>query len=386
MTDTISISTLNLKALRPERVRSFLIGGEWIRDSNTSFDEADFFRLPGATGVEVVLPLNSEFGDYPDRLADLVHLVALVEHRPVWSVLNELSAPDGDIFRFRLSSPTSDSGVARLDTGIKIVTNSRKSIYSAACSVYRSQPVYKKEKYKSPDELLKRCMLGQTEVGSFIVTVIIPMPHSVVGREDPYLPFDAEEDLGNEPYSRQVSTTLIRGLNVLHQGARSQETKQITAGVASGVSANLCEAMAELKPPDAGSTLDIQVRWSGARRTIPVDYPRTLKFARPDFDVIRRAGRELRSQSEVTQGRIEGWVTDLHSKPSILEGYRGTIMLWRTDTAKGGKVRVRLGEVDYASACDAHRDGRKVQIFGKLSQDQSMKHPELSEYLSFHVL
>jgi len=62
------------------------------------------------------------------------------------------------------------------------------------------------------------------------------------------------------------------------------------------------------------------------------------------------------------------------------------IKLARTDDEPGVIVKANLGETDYARACDAHKNGQKVAITGKLYKDATMKQPQLKEYLRFEVL
>src|SRR5438552_8976744 len=78
-------------ALRADDVEPYLITHGWLQDSSKSSADVGVFYFPSEPDATVFLPRRRDFGDYVFRMADVVVMVAVVEQRPVWEVLSDLS-------------------------------------------------------------------------------------------------------------------------------------------------------------------------------------------------------------------------------------------------------------------------------------------------------
>src|SRR5207253_123349 len=151
----------------------------WVADPSGSSSAATLFRHPDLGDAEVLLPLRRDLGDYTLRMADVIQALAVVEGRPHFEVLNELSGPPSDVLRLRVSAPDATLGNLPLDEGLQLLRGGRDMLLSAACSVIRPQAFHPEMSLKQPNDFIKRCRLGQTERGSFVATIITPVPPSL---------------------------------------------------------------------------------------------------------------------------------------------------------------------------------------------------------------
>jgi len=202
MKSPLRLSQEQVAALRPGDVRHYLISRGWVSDAepNGAPPKALTFHHPDRPGVELLLPLDRSLGDYALRMADVVTGLARLEERPVDKVLNDLSMTSGDVFRFRVAGPVAKLGNLPLDEAIKLVQGSRQLLWSSAASVLHPQPLISQRPIRQVDEFIESCRLGQTERGSFVATVIAPVPPEI----QPHLDF-GEEPPEDEPFARQVS-------------------------------------------------------------------------------------------------------------------------------------------------------------------------------------
>src|SRR5262249_29465908 len=141
--------------------------------------DAGVLHFPAENEAEVLLPRRQEFADYALRIADLLQTVAAVEQRSIWDVLHDVSGPPADVLRFRHTAATSTLGVLPLEEGVRLIRGPRDLLLAAACSVHNPQPYYPKQSFKEALDFLASCRLGQTERGSYIATVLAPVPPTV---------------------------------------------------------------------------------------------------------------------------------------------------------------------------------------------------------------
>ena len=131
------------------------------------------------TQVDLLLPLKGDLGDFAARMGDLVVALATIEQRPVWEILNDLSGPSGDVFRLRVAGSVAALGNLPLDEAIKLLEGGRQLLWSSAFSIIRPETLHPQRTIKQVEDFLKSCRLGQTERGSFVATILAPVPPEI---------------------------------------------------------------------------------------------------------------------------------------------------------------------------------------------------------------
>ncbi len=318
-------------------------------------------------------------------MADVIRTLAIVEQQPVLQMLNDLSGPPCDVVRLRVQSSEASLGNFPLDDALQLLRGGRDMLLSAACSVTRPQAFHPEKSLKNASEFIKGCRLGQTERGSFVATIITPVPPAF--EPVPLLPDDEEFREATEPFARRVTTRLMNSLNIVDQAVKTTRLDPIYNGVDAGVSANLCEAVASMKPPGEQSRLDIQMNWSRSRPRLPSGVPRVVSFSEGDFPILVEAGRLLRERATPRRERFVGKVFSLQAEvASLFDDLAGKIVIRTEIGGQSARVKVVLSREDYRLACDAHRDDRKVAVVGIIHHDVKIRVYELSEPSGFQVL
>ena len=131
--------------------------------------------------------------------------------------------------------------------------------------------------------------------------------------------------------------------------------------MASGVSANLCEALVRIIEPFP--TLDVGVSWA---RTRPVAVTETVaRFGRADAALLREAARSLRERAPRPEVRLHGFVRLLKRGEAEDDG---TIRLATDIDGQRQSVVAVLERADYERAVQAHRDRAPVVLAGDLER------------------
>jgi hypothetical protein len=365
-----------VEALRPGDVRLYLTSRGWVPKRNGASDKAIEFRHPSFPGAELLLPLKRESGDFVLRMADVVVGLATIEQRPAWEVLRDVSGPPGDVFRLRVFGADAELGSLPLVEGIGLLRGGRDLLLAAACSAIRPQPLHPLKLPKEARQFLRSCRLGQTERGSFVATIITPVPPEI-----------QSELTFMEPFSRKVSTGLMSTLGFVSDAIQTGTPSRILEGIELGVSVNLCDSLEAMKPSGDHSRLEISVTWAQTRGRIPEGVPASVSFPQESFSFVEEASRELRIRAFAKPERYRGRLitTELIQRPFIREPV-GRIIMATEVAGQPAKVKVDLAPTDFRRACDALRDGKHVAVTGIIRNEVKARVYELTEPRDFDVI
>ena len=93
------------------------------------------------------------------------------------TIYRDLAHADRDVVRAR-SPHADDDGSIAVNDGVDLIAQARNMLAAAACSARSPQPSYHIWKIQMVNEYMERVRLGQTETGSFVVTLLAPVPPS----------------------------------------------------------------------------------------------------------------------------------------------------------------------------------------------------------------
>ena len=342
-----------LVAVSPAALSAYARSAGW-RKAESYGEHSDVYTADDRP--EVILPRTERLGDYSRVVSQLIRIFAKVAEREELALYRELATADRDVVRVRAAD--SDDGSVTLSDGVDLISGARDMLLSVACSLGEARPVYRPGANREAGDLLKRMRLGQTDQGSFVVTLMTP----AIPPPMPALFPDPEDR--NAPLERRMTRRLVKAVT-----AARQATEQAAAGdegafegtVTSGVSANLCEALVQIIEPFP--TLDVGVSWA---RTRPVTIPGTVvRFGRADAALLREAARSLRERAPRPEVRLHGFVRLLKRGEAEDDG---TIRLATEIDGRRQSVVALLEQADYERAVQAHKDRALVVLAGDLER------------------
>jgi hypothetical protein len=319
------------------RTRHIGGGGVWSRDSKN-----------------LLLPENRGAPDYAARVADFIRGLEKAEDRSQLDILADIRAALADVVRLQFVGRKFNSGTAPLGIAAHIVGHARDMVLAAANAVVEHRPVY--YGYNRPEqvtEMLDHAQFGQTEQGSFIMTILAPLP---------------TVQSGETPFARKVTSKLLTTADVLRDAVVTATSEGTLAAfddaLKEGVSANLCEAIGGLVA-DGAEEVALTASWSPSQ-PIRRSTPSRAVFTEEDGEVLLQAGRRIRDVVGREDFKITGYVFALKrhraqkSGQVTIQGYFDGG--WR-------QVRVVLPDADYENMMTAHRRRLLVTCTGTLARD-----------------
>ena len=197
-------------------------------------DHSDVYIADGQP--EIIVPRTQRLGDYPSVVSRLIEIFARVAESDSLAIYRDLLTSDRDVIRVR--APTDyDAASIAVNDGLELLGGARDMLLAAACSVSNPRPLYRAAANKEATEYLDRVSLGQTEQGSFVITLLSPT--IVAPLQSTYL---SEAALDADPLERRVTRRLAEALAAARRATEETnagEQESFAKAIPMGVSANL---------------------------------------------------------------------------------------------------------------------------------------------------
>jgi hypothetical protein len=260
--------TDTLRSLRPLDIASYLHATGWLNTEDMG-ERASYWVFPAQPDVEVVLPKRHSYNDFALRVSEILKSLSQIESRSQLQIYADVATVSSDLVRLRAADRDVENGTLPLSSGVAFIESARDAILAAACSTVVKRGNFPRRKPTQANDYLERVRLGQTERGSFVLTLHCPVTPRL--RSSETLVF-----FPDEPFERQVTKTLMSSLsavrNASQHAASTGDFAAFRESVAFGVSANLCAALVRLGSVVPETGVEISMSWSksrGPERNLP---------------------------------------------------------------------------------------------------------------------
>jgi len=350
-----------LRSIRPLELLSYLRAHHWFQASQIENGAFWAKELEGES-FEVLLPLDANLRDYPNRIAEVLQTLELSEGRSQLEILEDLLTTNADLVRPRLPGPN-HAGEISLEQGRIVYEQARNLMLAAACAAVERRSVYARRKPEQAMRFLDHARFGMPQRGSYILTIISPVSPRIAQRPDPI-----EDDLVDEPFERRTMRTLAEAVHALELASRevaaTGRIEPMQRAVQAGVSANLCEAIIGLHEGSGERGIEFNFSWAPLRLP-PPGVPRFASITPDVIPIIRETARIFR-ETETTAG-IE--LTGLVRRLDHQGGDRGRAVLATTVEGLPRNVTVDLSGVDHGLAVRSYEDRIPLSCVGELRRE-----------------
>jgi hypothetical protein len=350
-----------MRSLRPLEVAAYLRAQCWVPQSPVVHGTV-WTKGEGPNQFEIVVPMDQERRDYALRMGELLQTLAVAEQRSQVELYADLLTTYADVIRIRIDDPEMTDGTLPMEEHALVAQKVRDMLLAAACSALQLRPVWHSRKPSQAVDQVRRLRIGQTERGSYVITVISRVSPEL------HLPEQQGELYGSEPpYERKVTQMLASSLATLDRAssaaALTQDFTIFDESVQHGVSANLCDAVAGLGGEnDRNRNLEFTFSWSPAR-PIEQRVPSRIRMTSDRIPIIREASRIMKDRSPHEDYELEGAVVKLERS----EGQQlGKVTVIGPVDGKPHRVTMELSEPQYALAIQAHQQQQPIHCVGTL--------------------
>lgn len=317
---------------------------------------------PDDTGAyaSVAIPASLEFRDAGELVSDAIRSIASHENTSAEQVLDRLLLWDRDVLRARFLKLLGYEDSLPLGIAADAISGLKEFIGYAAYTHTDPRPFFDKTGAIS-SEFARHCRFGHTFKGSFGLTVECPL--SVT----PFLRMEGNEP--DVPLERQVFERVANGLQTLREAVERESLDPLLSGYRSGFNANMCRSLAEIYENADGRRIEYDVTWSPELPARIEHHWNPVLFEGRAYEITRAAAAELETSETFPDSLIEGRILMLKSEtpPGLddqFEFEHVITMFWERERGQTVRIRIPLSPGEYIQACDAHKDGRSIRVYG----------------------
>ncbi|MCY4654723.1 MAG: hypothetical protein OXC95_16360 [Dehalococcoidia bacterium] len=338
-------------AITPMALSRYAISEGWIKVGIYG-EYSDIYAAEGKP--EIIVPRSDVIGDYELVVSDLISVFSEVLDKDSTSIYKDLTVADRDVMRVKALEALPE-GVP-FEVAHTMVARTRDMLVAAAYSLNDIRRVYRARVVGEVANYLNRMQLAHTESGSFSLVLISP-PISPQSR---YSTFGNQYDV--PPRERRVTERLSESLFAVRaatENAVGGDSYSFERAIESGVSANLCEAVAGLV--EGTSAIDVTFSWA---MTLPSDALHgPISFSDTDVSVLREAARRFRRPEPEYDKYLSGFIYRLTRN----RGSRYGVVYMRAFVEGASRsIRAELDKLDYQRAAETHTSNSRVALIGDL--------------------
>jgi len=158
------------------QIKSYLVSAGWIEDGEIGSIATIWYRPSiESSEFEILLPEDASIKDYFDRIVDIFHVLSEFENRSEISIIEEISHLFSDLIRVRVVHEDVVNGTIPLEDGVLLIEKVCELISSATLSTLSRKKYFSGNRPQEAVDFIGKARLGQTEVGSYVVNVVLPI-------------------------------------------------------------------------------------------------------------------------------------------------------------------------------------------------------------------
>jgi hypothetical protein len=370
---SVEQTNIDLATVDPERLVLLLSNAGWepsggqpglyarLRDRTEN-------RGSETARASVIVPLDRRMADFSELLSQAITLLSAMTTTSVARVVADLSILPGDEIKFRKERHTVH-GAVPWSVGEQLISSGREALLAAAKSIVQKRAYYGNTSGRFAHQFLDSVLMGQTEVGSYVVTAFTPVDqrfYEKPPKADEPQSLDVGVHRGREITQALVTSLVATQEAVAHYEANSRSLAGFEAGVASGVSRELANALNRLLVgAEAG---EVRVEWATSRADTSelVAEPTTITFEGSARKPLEEAARHLSTLKATATVTATGWV-GVVARPK--RGQHGLIRLRVLAGSDAGTLQIPLSEEQFEVAASAIAHDQGLTITGREEQE-----------------
>lgn len=315
---------------------------------------------------QITIPLDTDLADYKESMLYAVQTLAGYEKKALDEMFLFLLNPNSDILKIRIEKDGVEAGSILLDDAIKVYENAKKLLGAAAQDVIKPAQYHQGRMDATVTEFLNRCRFGQTQVGSYIVSVICPMTQTDGKGNFWQIELFDDVSLAADSFTRKVTKKVMTGITTVKTQIDDDQFSVTPSNENEQISVNFYEALAGMNLDNEGTKVEIASEWAP---TFPVDSKTPQKISlnhnyyKPLSSIIAKMKENVTRKTQIV-----GKVKKLEAVPEVEKRSAGKITLvYIDDNGKARSATTSLDKSDYDKAIEAHTNGWYVEVVGELT-------------------
>ncbi|GGV67112.1 hypothetical protein GCM10010294_21530 [Streptomyces griseoloalbus] len=312
----------------------------------------------------LLLPQDTETDDYFELLSQAVAQAWNMGDPKIRSILERAAVVHslGDEVKFHKETQ-SRRGTIPWIAGEDLHAGAQKSMVVGAKTRKSKAAYFGNANSFLAKSFLDSVLMGQTEVGSYVITAYVP-PEEVY-TERKVNPGETMPLVGRHT-GREITLGMVDALSAARESVDHFKVSGSTHGFVENVRRGFCyeltQAVRSLIRDSDGAEIEVELNSVEDLFTDTPAQRHKLEFSPSDYSALETAGNVFAANAAAEYVTVLGAVTQLE-RPKT--GEPGVVRLDVFSGSRAHKMRVRLKVEDYDLAVDAHRNNLALRISGR---------------------
>lgn len=331
---------------------------------------------------QVIIPIDKTLADYKKAMFDAIEQIALLEGQSTEQLMLYLLNPNTDILKIRLQKNDIEAGSILFDDAIHLFENAKKLIAATAQDVLHPKRFHQGRQEEAVSQFINNCKFGQTEIGSYVISVVCPFAELDDSEEYRQLSIFSDEEQCANSLTRKVTNRIMRNVSTIKANIDNGEIdKLISEDEDTMISANFYEALTGMNISDQDTAVEFIAQWSPVVKSNRCEQDRVV-LTNDYYQPIATTIEKLRENVN-THTKIVGRVKKLESIPDASKRTNGKVtIVYLDEDDKRKTVSVQLTKDDYNKAIEAHESGSHVEVIGIIEENGKRKRSMIGENFS----
>lgn len=301
---------------------------EYIKIFQKITDKEEFYQ--------VIVPIDKTLTDYKKAMFDAIEQIAFLEGQSTEELMLYLLNPSTDILKIRLQKKDVESGSIFFDDAINLFENAKKLIAATALDVLHPKHIHQGRPEEAVSQFINNCKFGQTEIGSYVISVVCPFAELDESEEYRQLSFFSDEEKCANSLTRMVTKRIMSNVSNIKANIDNGEIdKLISEEEGMMISANFYEALTGMNISEQDAAVEFIAQWSPVVKTNRCDQGR-ITLTHDYYQPITMAIEKIRETIN-THTKIVGRVKKLESIPDASKRTNGKVTIVYLDENESKK-------------------------------------------------
>ena len=351
--------------INPFSISKYLEDTGWQFIPRKSTDVKVFQHKIDGQLFQLTIPMDKKLSDFKEATYNAVKIIAQFERKPLEQVFLYLLNPNSDILKIRIEAPKVEAGNILLDDAINVYQNAKKLLGATALDILHPRRYHQGRMDDSIIKFLSECKFGQTEVGSYVISVICPFSNFDEDGYNQLSIFSDAEQYANS-LTRQVTSRIIENIDTIKGNIDAGRISQLIDNDIM-ISANFYEALMGMNLGTEGTNVEFWTEWSPVVKPTITAQKSPIVLTHDYYQPIEAVKNSLKGRTKKAT-KIVGRIKRMESLPDAKQRKNGKItVVYLNEDDSARQVSAQLEKTDYQRAIEAHENGWYVELVGELS-------------------
>ncbi len=347
-----------IQSIYPENIEKYLIGAGWQLDKAIERKANIWHRSEDEHyDLEVFQPIDRSLRGYSQRVVEILDSLSEFESRSIFDIAKDIVNFNSDLVKVRVIHSDVEGGSIPLDDGVLLIENAKELLVSSTLSTFVKKRFFSGGRSRDAQNFIDSLRLGQTEVGSFIVSILAPIKYIE----------SKQVDATKSSLTRSVTQNLARSLSAINSAIDKFESNGnfmvFEEAIEKGVSANLCDALIGISGVSKSRDFEISFQLSGLDANAK-EIRKSIEFMAKKVPVMETASDYYKGSYVINGYNLYGIVIKMQHEPG--QDF-GIVHASSLVNGQEKNISFKLNLEEYWQAVHAHESETPVSCNGDLS-------------------